>query len=219
MSRFVNTGFSTDSYVYFFEGMPYNYAELPHQDMPYMSMQTGFNKYEASSSGNCEYYSAGTSGQVDVEDVDIPYMVEEQEYCDEVEYMISEPQSPEESVRTHNVASSSQVYWENEIDVDNMTYEELLGLGEAVGTQNRGLSKELIASLPTSKYKSGGIFSRKKSNGDQCVICQMEYKRRERQMTLPCKHVYHAKCATKWLSLNKACPVCYVEVFGNNSRS
>ncbi|KAF5184131.1 E3 ubiquitin-protein ligase big brother, partial [Thalictrum thalictroides] len=95
------------------------------------------------------------------------------------------------------------VFWQDNIDVDNMTYEELLDLGEAVGTQSRGLSQELISSLPVSKYKSGGFFSRKKSHGDQCVICQMEYKRRDRQITLPCKHVYHAKCATRWLSINK----------------
>lgn len=41
--------------------------------------------------------------------------------------------------------------------------QELLDLGEAVGTENRGLSQELIDLLPTTKYKAGGIFSRKRS--------------------------------------------------------
>lgn len=36
--------------------------------------------------------------------------------------------------------------------------QELLDLGEAVGTESRGLSVELISLLPTSKYKSGGIL-------------------------------------------------------------
>ncbi|MBA0762374.1 hypothetical protein Gotri_012005, partial [Gossypium trilobum] len=31
----------------------------------------------------------------------------------------------------------------------------------------------------------------------------MEYKRGERQITLPCKHVYHAGCGNRWLSINK----------------
>lgn len=37
----------------------------------------------------------------------------------------------------------------------------------------------------------------------RCVICQMEYKRGDRRITLPCKHAYHASCGTKWLSINK----------------
>lgn len=40
--------------------------------------------------------------------------------------------------------------------------QELLELGEAVGTQSRGLSQELISLLPISKYKCG-FFTRKKS--------------------------------------------------------
>jgi hypothetical protein len=38
---------------------------------------------------------------------------------------------------------------------------------------------------------------------NRCVICQMEYRRGNLQMTLPCKHVYHASCVTRWLSINK----------------
>ncbi|XP_047324915.1 E3 ubiquitin-protein ligase BIG BROTHER-like [Impatiens glandulifera] len=109
--------------------------------------------------------------------------------------------------------NDSQVIWQDNVDLDNMTYEELLELGEAVGTENRGLAPELISLLPVRKFKTG-FFSRKKSKIERCVICQMEYKRGERQMTLPCKHVYHVDCGSKWLSVNKACPICYTEVFG-----
>jgi hypothetical protein len=31
----------------------------------------------------------------------------------------------------------------------------------------------------------------------------MEYRRGDLQMALPCKHVYHASCVTRWLSINK----------------
>lgn len=41
--------------------------------------------------------------------------------------------------------------------------QELLDLGEAIGTESRGLSQDLIDSLPTTRYKSGGFFLRKKS--------------------------------------------------------
>jgi E3 ubiquitin-protein ligase BIG BROTHER-like protein len=109
-----------------------------------------------------------------------------------------------------------QVSWQDDIDPDTMTYEELVELGEAVGTESRGLSQELIETLPTKKYKFGSIFSRKRA-GERCVICQLKYKIGERQMNLPCKHVYHSECISKWLSINKVCPVCNSEVFGEPS--
>ncbi|GJR88793.1 hypothetical protein Tco_0212804 [Tanacetum coccineum] len=42
---------------------------------------------------------------------------------------------------------------EDNVDPDNMTYEELLELGEVVGSQSRSLSQDAISSLPVSKYK------------------------------------------------------------------
>ncbi|MQL88790.1 hypothetical protein Taro_021360 [Colocasia esculenta] len=49
------------------------------------------------------------------------------------------------------------------IDPDSMTYEELQSLGEAIGTENRGLSDKLISFLKTSTYRIG-FFSRKDKN-------------------------------------------------------
>ncbi|KAI4386258.1 hypothetical protein MLD38_004204 [Melastoma candidum] len=119
--------------------------------------------------------------------------------------------------RRHPNSQDYQVVWQDAVDPDNMTYEELLELGEAVGTQSRGLSPDVISFLPVSKYKRG-FFSRKKSRDDRCVICQMEYKRGDWRMTLPCKHIYHANCCSKWLGINKACPICYTEVSMDASR-
>ncbi|XP_029128602.1 E3 ubiquitin-protein ligase BIG BROTHER [Cajanus cajan] len=120
--------------------------------------------------------------------------------------------------RHHHNSNNYQVLWEDNIDPDNMTYEELLELGESVGTQSRGLSQEQISLLPVKKYKCGWFFFRKKSRDERCVICQMEYKRGEKRITLPCKHVYHASCGNKWLSINKACPMCYTEVLADESK-
>ncbi|KAL4188200.1 hypothetical protein AMTRI_Chr09g22730 [Amborella trichopoda] len=91
---------------------------------------------------------------------------------------------------------------QDDVDPDNMSYEELVSLGEAIGTQSRGLSDELISFLPTSKYKHGGFFS-KNNNHDPCVICHMEYKKGDRLITLPCQHHYHSECVTRWLKENK----------------
>ncbi|XP_058085352.1 E3 ubiquitin-protein ligase BIG BROTHER-like isoform X3 [Magnolia sinica] len=102
---------------------------------------------------------------------------------------------------------------QDNIDPDNMSYEELQSLGEAIGTENRGLSEELISFLPSFKYKTS-LFSRKE-NHEECVICCMPYKNRDSLIKLPCQHQYHSNCVTQWLKLNKACPVCSEEVFGS----
>lgn len=54
------------------------------------------------------------------------------------------------------------------IPLDKMWIElqELLELGEAVGTQSRGLSQDQISSLPVTKFKCG-LFSRKKSRKER----------------------------------------------------
>lgn len=108
--------------------------------------------------------------------------------------------------------TSTQAVIQDNVDPDNMTYEELQSLGEVIGTESKGLTDELISYLPSYKYKTGFF---KKEKHEECVICYMEYKNRERLTTLPCQHQYHSECIAKWLKLNKACPVCNEEVFGS----
>jgi len=38
---------------------------------------------------------------------------------------------------------------------------------------------------------------------NRCVICQMSYRRGDQQIKLPCSHVYHSECITRWLNINK----------------
>ncbi|XP_008795396.2 E3 ubiquitin-protein ligase BIG BROTHER-like [Phoenix dactylifera] len=112
-----------------------------------------------------------------------------------------------------NSASLSVQVAQDDVDPDNMTYEELQRLSEAIGTESRGLSDELISFLPNSRYKIG-LFSKKEKH-EECVICYLAYKNRDKLITLPCQHQYHKTCITKWLKINKACPVCGAEVFGS----
>ncbi|RZC83088.1 hypothetical protein C5167_045874 [Papaver somniferum] len=238
--HYINTGFPytvTESFMNLFDGLTYSQAEFSFpapthdQDFAYWSMQAGSNKFGPSIPGN-QYYGYGHPYAVN--DL-VPRMDEGRrvwENSSVANHEEAEPlvmhvgetfntnlqSSPEECVRSNHNASSSQIIWQDNVDPDNMTYEELLDLGEAVGTHCRGLSQELISSLPVTKFKCGRFFSRKKSRGERCVICQMEYKKGDRQITLTCKHVYHANCGSKWLSINKACPVCYKEVFGEDSK-
>ncbi|KAA8533767.1 hypothetical protein F0562_031284 [Nyssa sinensis] len=114
------------------------------------------------------------------------------------------------SSRATPARSESPNVRQDDIDPDEMTYEQLQSLGDSVGVESKGLSEELILRLPSFKYKTG-LFSKKK-NIEECVICYMKYKKGDYLTTLPCAHQYHSKCITTWLKINKNCPVCQEEV-------
>ncbi|RID64754.1 hypothetical protein BRARA_D00004 [Brassica rapa] len=233
-SHYPETGFpyaASASYMDFYGGAaqdPQNYAHAgtmhPHQDSLYWTMNTNAYKFGFSGSDNASFY-----GSYDLNDHLSRMSIGRTnwEYLPMVNVDESVPRSvqigdtddhsdAEECIAIEHDPESPQVSWQDDIDPDTMTYEELIELGEAVGSESRGLSQELIETLPTRKYKFGSFFSRKRA-GDRCVICQLKYKIGEKQMNLPCKHVYHSECISKWLSINKICPVCNSEVFGEPS--
>ncbi|KQJ99294.1 E3 ubiquitin ligase BIG BROTHER-related isoform X2 [Brachypodium distachyon] len=103
---------------------------------------------------------------------------------------------------------SAQDAWED-VDPDEYSYEELVALGEVVGTESRGLSADTLASLPSVTYEAK---DKQDSNTEQCVICRVEFEEGESLVALPCKHSYHSECINQWLQLNKVCPMCSAEV-------
>ncbi|EOA25194.1 hypothetical protein CARUB_v10018505mg [Capsella rubella] len=221
---------ASGSYIDFYGGAPQgplNYAHAGTMDNLYWTMNTNAYKFGFSGSDNPSFYnsydmtdhlsrmSIGRTNweyhpMVNVDDPDIT-LARSVQIGDSDEHS-----EAEDCIANEHDPDSPQVSWQDDIDPDTMTYEELVELGEAVGTESRGLSQELIETLPTRKFKFGSIFSRKRA-GERCVICQLKYKIGERQMNLPCKHVYHSECISKWLSINKVCPVCNTEVFGDPS--
>lgn len=44
--------------------------------------------------------------------------------------------------------------------------------------------------------------------GDECPICLQEYEFGDLQLTMPCCHRMHMKCAEPWLSRHSTCPTC-----------
>ncbi|CAA2999405.1 E3 ubiquitin ligase BIG BROTHER-like [Olea europaea var. sylvestris] len=108
------------------------------------------------------------------------------------------------------VRTVNQNIRDDEIDTDNMTYEQLQSLGEAVGHESKGLSEDLISRLPSFKYKTG-LFSKRREK-EECVICSAKYRNGTRLTTLPCTHIYHSVCILRWLKISKKCPVCQKEV-------
>ncbi|KAL5714465.1 RING-type E3 ubiquitin transferase [Ranunculus cassubicifolius] len=90
---------------------------------------------------------------------------------------------------------------EDDVDPDEMSYEELIALGEIVGAESKGLSENEITSyLHSYSYKRQVNC---KDSLDQCVICQFEYEEEEAVVALGCQHAYHSECISKWLQINK----------------
>ncbi|XP_077239384.1 uncharacterized protein LOC143880355 isoform X2 [Tasmannia lanceolata] len=89
------------------------------------------------------------------------------------------------------------------LDVDNMSYEELLALEERIGNVSTGLSEHMI-----SKCLKESMFSSEEETTTTCVICLEEYNKKERVSALDCGHNYHRACIEKWLSIKSTCPVC-----------
>ncbi|XP_042476956.1 probable E3 ubiquitin-protein ligase HIP1 [Macadamia integrifolia] len=95
---------------------------------------------------------------------------------------------------------------EMRLDIDNMSYEELLDLGERIGSVSTGLSEDMISNSLTET-----IYCSSDHNQEEvtCVICLEEYKDREQVGTLKnCRHGYHVNCIQKWLSMKNVCPIC-----------
>ncbi|CAF1091523.1 unnamed protein product [Adineta ricciae] len=42
----------------------------------------------------------------------------------------------------------------------------------------------------------------------ECVICRMEYEANEKVKRLPCGHLFHVECITKWLETTRVCATC-----------
>lgn len=95
--------------------------------------------------------------------------------------------------------------------------------------QARGLTKEQLKNIPDAQL-SDEQFNDKTN----CVICIVDFKRKEKVKLLPCKvsllinllkhdmpnsnrsllwqHMYHKNCINNWLKTNTTCPVCRKDV-------
>ncbi|GAB4845320.1 hypothetical protein Ancab_038728 [Ancistrocladus abbreviatus] len=109
-------------------------------------------------------------------------------------------------------SSESDQMEEDEIDPDQLSYEELIALGEIVGEESRGLSEEQISSS-LHPYVCKNVDC--KATIDRCVICQVEYDEGEEIVALQCEHPFHADCIAKWLQIKKVCPICSAEATMN----
>ncbi|KAJ4840848.1 hypothetical protein Tsubulata_027782 [Turnera subulata] len=98
------------------------------------------------------------------------------------------------------------------LDVDNMSYEELLALEERIGNVSTGLSEEAILSrLKQRKCSIAAVAAAAAAaevEAEPCCICQEEYKDGEDLGTLDCGHDFHTHCIKQWLMHKNWCPIC-----------
>ncbi|KAL0392089.1 UNVERIFIED_CONTAM: putative E3 ubiquitin-protein ligase RHG1A [Sesamum radiatum] len=93
------------------------------------------------------------------------------------------------------------------MDVDNMSYEELLALEERIGNVCTGLNEETIMSR-LKQQKFIGKKADDQSETEPCSICREEYKDGEDIGTLECGHDFHRDCIKQWLMHKNLCPIC-----------
>nr|GMD14684.1 E3 ubiquitin ligase BIG BROTHER-like [Ipomoea batatas] len=175
---------SIGSFMDFFGGMAYDHLNYIFADVPYAqensSVNTNLYKFGFSEPESFSYYdySPGYSvtGQVCGNEGQDCHIENSQTLADNdvvaanmhrEDNSITTPHANSvECSRVYQNTCDNEVVWQDNIDPDNMTYEELLELGEAVGTQSRGLSQDLISLLPVTKFKCG-LFSRKRSRKER----------------------------------------------------
>ncbi|KAL5207541.1 hypothetical protein ABZP36_031976 [Zizania latifolia] len=96
------------------------------------------------------------------------------------------------------------------MDIDNMSYEELLALEERIGSVSTALSEEqFVKCLRRSTYRPVDIEANAQVVDDiKCSICQEEYMEGEEVGRLGCEHQYHVCCIHQWLRQKNWCPIC-----------
>ncbi|KAH7575268.1 hypothetical protein JRO89_XS02G0072800 [Xanthoceras sorbifolium] len=107
----------------------------------------------------------------------------------------------------HGLAEMHDRHRDMRLDVDNMSYEELLALEERIGDVKTGLTEESVMKLlKQKKYMS----TEKETPPDQepCCVCQEEYADGDDLGTLDCGHDFHTDCIKQWLMQKNLCPIC-----------
>ncbi|KQK17329.1 E3 ubiquitin-protein ligase Praja-1 isoform X2 [Brachypodium distachyon] len=98
------------------------------------------------------------------------------------------------------------------MDIDNMSYEELLQLEDRIGSVSTALSEEQVAKcLDLHVYKEANSVlevNRAVLDDIKCSICQEEYIEDEEVGRMKCEHQYHVCCIKEWLRQKNWCPIC-----------
>lgn len=120
------------------------------------------------------------------------------------------PATAAPSVVSASVPSLSPVHRMEEHYWYLMSHLESARHGTSSGQRGATRSQIERNTLP-HRYKARVV---KQENGevDKCTICLSEFEEDECVRRLPCMHLYHVECVDQWLSTNKRCPICRVDI-------
>ncbi|KAJ6832299.1 putative E3 ubiquitin-protein ligase HIP1 isoform X1 [Iris pallida] len=93
------------------------------------------------------------------------------------------------------------------LDVDNMSYEELLALEERIGNVSTGLNEEIVLKY-LKQWKYISLSEETGKEVEPCCVCQEEYVEGEEMARLDCGHDFHTACIKQWLMHKNLCPIC-----------
>ena len=110
----------------------------------------------------------------------------------------------------------------SENPIDNFFY-NFLGLSDSVviinripfqNEENKPVEKNIINKL--NHFKMEKNLCRKNEQGNlefpKCTICLIEINEGMDCISLPCDHIFHQACITKWFEMNNTCPLCRMEL-------
>jgi len=118
----------------------------------------------------------------------------------------SEPDRPDESI--HHIPGPGGVrIFLNPMDLfsngftglDQLLQEIFRGMSEHEGAPPA--TEEALSNLKEFDYVSG-------KESEMCAICHDDFGESQRISQLPCEHMYHKDCVTKWLKMHDICPMC-----------
>ncbi|KAL5232000.1 hypothetical protein ABZP36_030776 [Zizania latifolia] len=93
------------------------------------------------------------------------------------------------------------------MDIDDMSYEDLLSLGERIGTVSTGLSDDALSKCLKRILYLPSTSTNHEDGDIKCIICQEEYLSAEEVEEMACKHYYHIACIQQWLRQKNWCPI------------
>ncbi|KAK6946666.1 Zinc finger, RING-type [Dillenia turbinata] len=115
----------------------------------------------------------------------------------------------------YDVGNGIDHHQDMRLDIDDMSYEDLLALAERIGNVSTGLSEDTILTHLRTKIYDSSIKSINleemgcaEQETDSCIICLEDFANQDKVAILDCGHEYHADCLKKWLLVKNVCPIC-----------